>query len=388
MGKAARRVRRAEAQHRSAHGVAGAAADEARQAFEQLWAALEDELTEAVGQRLGPGRRVRIRPQDVHRSIRGRHSEGWSWPSTTYAPATLCGAMVLGGLADALGIDRSQLSDDAYAAHVGVQVASLLAWHRAPLVAVFDDQLAAALVATPMNGDIPRALLQRLPSWSIYIPLPWLRDHAGVFVSYDTGRMSQPGRPDTEMDDDLVMQFTVVDEDPLIAFFRCSEPTIGSSMESQFRDLAMRGRAANAFNAAESDRRSQHLLGIPYRHSVEQVMSLALYLCSDEPDVVPASLGSPGTTRPSTGVASPNVVEVGYRVGAALRASGRGNTTGDGSQAHARPTPHVRAAHWHTYWYGPRTDSPARTARLRWISPILVNAGDEVPVPTARPVSR
>ena len=125
-----------------------------------------------------------------------------------------------------------------------MQVASLLRVASRPLVAVFDE-LASALIATPMNDDIPRALLERLPSW-MSSPLPWPPEDVGAFVSYDTGRLSQPGQPDTDMDDDLLIQFTVSDQDPLIAFFRCSQPTIGSSMESQFRDLAARGSSGES----------------------------------------------------------------------------------------------------------------------------------------------
>ena len=90
----------------------------------------------------------------------------------------------------------------------------------------------------------------------------------------------RPGKPETEADDDLAMQFVVEGEDPMVAFFRCSEPTIGQSIESQFRDLAARGPSPRAFNAGGADRRSRELLGLPYRDAIEHVMALTLYLNS------------------------------------------------------------------------------------------------------------
>ncbi|MFM2415427.1 MAG: hypothetical protein RL385_150 [Pseudomonadota bacterium] len=38
--------------------------------------------------------------------------------------------------------------------------------------------------------------------------------------------------------------------------------------------------------------------------------------------------------------------------------------------------PHLRRAHWHRFWTGPRDGE--RAIRLRWLSPILVGA-DSVP---------
>ena len=255
---------------------------------------------------------------------------------------------------------------------------------------MFDPDLAAALIATPMSGDVPRELLQRLPAWTVFIPTPWLRSSVGVFVTYDSGSVTRNGQPihDDVMVDDLILLFVIDDQDTVfVAFFRCSEPTVSASMESQFRDVASRGPAALGANAAESERLAVELFGQPYRQTIEEVMALVLYLCSEEPDVVPVGRSAAGAGPPAPATtASPNVVEVGYRVGAALRSGGLHTGAEPGGGHHARPVPHVRAAHWHTYWYGPWNDAPARTARLRWIAPVLVNADLSDAVPTARPV--
>jgi len=53
------------------------------------------------------------------------------------------------------------------------QVAALAGWNRAPLVAAFDEDLASALIATPMTSELPHSLLQQLPTWAVFIPTPW-----------------------------------------------------------------------------------------------------------------------------------------------------------------------------------------------------------------------
>ena len=41
--------------------------------------------------------------------------------------------------------------------------------------------------------------------------------------------------------------------------------------------------------------------------------------------------------------------------------------------AHSSPRPHVRAAHWHTFWVGPRSAKfPDRKPIIRWLPPIPI----------------
>jgi hypothetical protein len=84
---------------------------------------------------------------------------------------------------------------------------------------------------------------------------------------------------------------------------------------------------------------------------------------------------------------APTVWDTGYAIGPALRAAlerERTAPTADGT--HASPRPHIRRAHWHTYWTGPHTEPERRKAALRWLPPIPVAVErGELPV-TVRPV--
>ena len=74
----------------------------------------------------------------------------------------------------------------------------------------------------------------------------------------------------------------------------------------------------------------------------------------------------------------PNKWEVGYRLGAALRQALSEHHPEEcaSTGTHGSPRPHVRRAHWHTFWVGHRDLPESRRAILRWLHPILVNVQD------------
>ena len=125
-----------------------------------------------------------------------------------------------------------------------------------------------------------------------------------------------------------------------------------------------------------------------YRHTFSCMMQLLLYLCSEEPDLPEIEhprkrIRLSGGVRPPE---EPRVWDVGVRISAALRRA-RNNTEdpvivreGNG---HVSPRPHVRSAHWHTYWTGPRgAVFPVRRPVLRWIPPIPIGIDWKREMPT------
>jgi hypothetical protein len=121
-----------------------------------------------------------------------------------------------------------------------------------------------------------------------------------------------------------------------------------------------------------------------------RVIALALYLCADDADY--ARPAWPQPTRTKRGAKwfppdKPTLWPVGERIGAALRRGGLGRETdaAPGTGPRARPRAHIRSAHWHGFWSGPRDGE--RVLRLRWLPPILVNAeSDDNLATTVRPV--
>ena len=131
-------------------------------------------------------------------------------------------------------------------------------------------------------------------------------------------------------------------------------------------------------------------------------ISLVLYICSVNSDLRdrsgrrdqpanPEPVKTPGgpKTYPAGAV---TVWEVGCRVGPALRRALDAHSEETQERPnreeshHVSPRPHIRAAHWHAYWTGPKA-SPNRLLVVKWLPPITVNVEDpEDLVPTVRSV--
>jgi hypothetical protein len=127
------------------------------------------------------------------------------------------------------------------------------------------------------------------------------------------------------------------------------------------------------------------------------LVSVILYVCSVNAELAPSTgpLRQPGYPTPIKTKRGPKLLpasqpttwDVGYRLGAALRAGGvRGPQPAvpeglpDALAQRAKPRAHLRRAHWHSYWTG-----PGRTQiRVHWVHPVLVGGTDVLP--TIHPV--
>lgn len=101
-------------------------------------------------------------------------------------------------------------------------------------------------------------------------------------------------------------------------------------------------------------------------------LSLLLYLCSDSRDVreYRPENGRRGkkTRRPDQ-----KLLDLGFDSGPSLQATRRIGPASDMRGEGGRVRAHLRRAHWHTYWTGPRT---APTPEVRWLHPTLVNKAE------------
>ncbi|QLY33951.1 hypothetical protein H0264_18495 [Nocardia huaxiensis] len=101
-------------------------------------------------------------------------------------------------------------------------------------------------------------------------------------------------------------------------------------------------------------------------------VSLLLYICSDRRDMSGGAEVLGRRTKHHTPQAPSTVVDVGFDIGPKLfaaRTHASEGSTGSGK----RVRPHIRRAHWHTYWTGPRDQS---TPEVRWLHPILVHPSE------------
>jgi hypothetical protein len=120
--------------------------------------------------------------------------------------------------------------------------------------------------------------------------------------------------------------------------------------------------------------------------NVSPLVSLVLYLCSQAAEIKEAGAGrrvpsqpQPQKTKKGMRLFPPNQPsrwEVGYRLGAALRQALLEYEPGEPTGTHASPRPHIRRAHWHSFWVGKKDQPNARSVTLKWLPPIPVNVQD------------
>jgi hypothetical protein len=315
---------------------------------------------------IGIGRPVtKIRMELIPAARADDLAAGAQWPEWCWYPSVFLGSRLVP--AEATDTFVRALSTGEVSVY---PLATAAAWHQGRLAVRFDPDLLQALLATPLSGDIPGQVLRRLPAWAFYLDCPHLGSHVGVFVALDA--FPTRSRADTtpvevpaeQRSDELIVIFVAESRDRLVLM-----------------NLPLdQGNLADTLAASQPRpfwaQLAEHL-GHPADSVVRGVLSMLLYLASADPDVT--SRPTP-TERPNSAAPSParggdvNVMTAGFRVGAALRQADSAERHRTDGRTGRHTAPHLRSAHWHSYWLGPLDQPDLRHVEVRWISPILVNA--------------
>ena len=108
-------------------------------------------------------------------------------------------------------------------------------------------------------------------------------------------------------------------------------------------------------------------------YPTELVANGVAYLCSLNADIAASYIPRKGL-KPNRAKRRSLAIwhDVGYRVGSELRAYRR-YASEHGEDGGGTVRPHMRRAHWHHYWTGPRNGE--RRLVLKWIAPTMVGVG-------------
>lgn len=260
------------------------------------------------------------------------------------------------------------------------EVALWSRWRSCRHVYRFDRALSEALTATDAPGTMPTDALQMMPYPIVYIDVPLdvpmtggsTARCKGYFAFLDTAPDAHD-RPVRSLT--LICAAPDVPRGSIAVHLDLTGGTLGAAVD----DLVASDEAwAGAVRAHGQEAHVADGHGARVRAAVESALGHVLYVISATGDQEVRYVPSGRVKR--AGRVSPSTVhEVGVRTGPALGAAKVryvGVTrAADGPQRQS-PRAHVRAAHWHHYWTGARSDPDARKLEVRWLAPTLVGGGD------------
>ena len=328
--------------------------------------------------------------RQVGRLRAARGGELPAWPQWCYLPLHGAYAIVSGGGDNVVPFERAH--------HVGI-LGALAAWRVTQGIYRFDPALYGAVIDTPLERDLPREPLYRLPEWCVYVETPDLiwqvagesRPIHGVWAHLDWDERIE-GAPHDELR--LVRDTARMPEEALDPLHGCipiplilGEGTIAEALARVLASGAVEARQHGLQPPAELT--DAHIVA----PALWPIVSLVLYLCADGADIgegaKPMNPQPKRTRRHGLRLFAadrPTVWNVGVRLGAALRAGYQRAETVEreaGQSGRASPRAHVRRGHWHTL-----LARAGRTERrIKWLPPIAVNLEDVGALPaTVRPV--
>ncbi len=296
-------------------------------------------------------------------SFRARRKELGDWADWCFLP--LAGAYAI--------VSRGKTLQSAHQAHhIGI-LGALAAWRVTQGICRFDPTTFDALWKTPVTGDIPTEVLFHLPEWCVYIPTPeqtWLGDQLHGFFAHLEHDVN-----DRRTELRLVLDVSGAAGDQLVVMpIHLGRGGVAAGVEAMLKEAARQFPVTVQTPDGVIERLSS---------DISPLVSLVLYLCSQAAEIQEAGGGRRVPARPEPQKTKkgmrffapehPSRWEVGYRLGAALRHALWEHEPAEATGSHASPRPHIRRAHWHSFWVGKRDQPDARSVTLRWLPPIPVN---------------
>jgi hypothetical protein len=260
-------------------------------------------------------------------------------------------------------LDLSQTADVALLSALGT-------WRYTQGIYRFHPEFYNALLATLPNAELPVDVLYRLPEWCVYLETPgakWFSTQLFGFWSH------LEWDANTERHE---LRLLLNTENALIPIIlHLGKWTVSEAVE---RAIAEAKHQAELHKLDTLD-----LSGTTKDISQNlAILSLLLYLCSNEPEIIDERRPQDRPERPHPkrikkgprlfAPEKPRIWTVGAGTGAKLACAQVEAST------RTSVAPHLRRAHWHGYWTGARAAD--REFVYKWLSPIFV-AGAKEPQP-------
>jgi hypothetical protein len=240
------------------------------------------------------------------------------------------------------------------------KLAALAPWRLTKSIYEYEPSVYESIGKNELKGNIPVAVLHRIPEWSVYIKTPNFMNIDGFFahLEYDHVRDRTQIRFLLDIENDLL---------PLT--MHIGEWTIKEGINRFFIESAKQHDEIDC----EILRKEMVDERLPV---VQKCLSLLLYLCIDEPDIERIQNLLPCRPRVKKGKKNQPLIppkhstvwQVGKRLAKQIiipeEAKGK---------SHNSPIPHIRRGHYHGVWIGKR-NSPDRKFIYNWWHPTVINA--------------
>jgi hypothetical protein len=280
------------------------------------------------------------------------------WPAWCFLP--MAGWYQI--LCEEMGVDRLGLSTG----NKLPVVAALGIWKYCQGIYRFSPELLSALADSPVSGDLPSDVLFRLPEWCVYVETPGMTCYGKplhgfwAHLEHDMNNGQDELRFLLDFDDEQSATILHIGQWSV-------EKALLRSLEESITQAKMYGGidVPEGLESVAPDLAAQ----------ISPLVSVLLYLCSSEPDIdghTPGSTpGYPHLRKTKNGFRlfepeKPRLWRVGEKIGEQLRQAHSGVQTG------RTVATHIRRAHWHGFWTGPRTGE--RNFVYHWIPPLLVGS--------------
>lgn len=273
------------------------------------------------------------------------------------------------------------------------RIGALSSWRASQGIYVIDDDVREAVMGTPVDGALPVEILMRLPEWCCYIPTPgWHFDGGDSFESREISGFFAHLEEDTY--DRRVELRILLDLDGDDPWERLSPEILhlrrGGTIEDGWAGVLAEMRKHldhEKYRDSEAYRALERASFDKAKRLMAPATSLLLYLCSQTAEYREGTrqqFGRPSRPTPKKTKDGwrlfppdrPKIWMVGERIGEAIR-RGRQAAREWESGDRKGPRPHVRRAHWHSFWSGPR--SGERRISLKWLPPIPVAMEEDTP---------
>jgi hypothetical protein len=255
---------------------------------------------------------------------------------------------------------------------------ALVAWRPTKGIYRFHPELYESLIETDLEGEVPSDVLLRMPSWAVFIETP-VSENMPFQLAGFWAYLSRMGKQNElvlvglwRKEGELLLECGIdPDWDILLFNLQLGHHPVSDLTEMMFQQTA-RETGKDLKERTDDMRAVQD-------HVASAMLSLLLYLCSEKPDISDWEPEQPqfkylGKKRRWLASKVIREWDVGLRLGAALQSARERTEAAEGNAGNGTPVrPHVRRAHWHSFWVGKRGE---QTISLRWLPPIPVNVTD------------